>query len=35
MPLSALLTLGAVHQQLIEERLRMKTALIVDTAEAR
>ena len=34
-PLSALLTLGAVHHHLIEERLRMKVALILETAEAR
>jgi glutamate synthase (NADPH/NADH) len=34
-PLSALLTLGAVHHHLIEERLRMKVALIVETGEAR
>lgn len=34
-PLSALLTLGAVHHHLIEERLRMKVALILETGEAR
>ena len=34
-PLSVLLTLGAVHHHLIEERLRMKVALIVETGEAR
>lgn len=34
-PLSTLLALGAVHQYLIEERLRMKVALIAETGEAR
>ena len=34
-PLSALLALGAVHHHLIEERLRMKVALVVETGEAR
>jgi glutamate synthase (NADPH/NADH) len=34
-PLSALLTLKAVHHHLIEKRLRMKVALIVETGEAR
>lgn len=34
-PLSALLALGAVHHHLIEERLRMKVALILETGEAR
>lgn len=34
-PLSTLLTLGAVHHHLIEERLRMKVALILETGEAR
>lgn len=35
MPLSTVLTLGAVHHYLIEERLRMKVALILETGEAR
>lgn len=34
-PVSSLLTLGAVHHNLIEERQRMKVGLIVETAEAR
>ncbi|XP_053987028.1 uncharacterized protein LOC128880703 isoform X1 [Hylaeus volcanicus] len=34
-PVSSLLTLGAVHHHLIEERQRMKVGLIVETAEAR
>ena len=34
-PLSALLVLGAVHHHLIEERLRMKVAIFVETGEAR
>lgn len=34
-PLSTVLTLGAVHHHLIEERLRMKVALILETGEAR
>jgi len=33
--MSALLALGAVHQFLIEERQRMKVALILETGEAR
>jgi glutamate synthase (NADPH/NADH) len=35
LPVSALLTIGAVHQYLIEKLLRMKVALIIETAEAR
>lgn len=35
LPVSALLAVGAVHQHLIEKKLRMKVALIVDTGEAR
>lgn len=34
-PMSALIALGAVHQHLIETRLRMKVGLIVETGEAR
>lgn len=34
-PLSSLLALGAVHHHLIEERLRMRVALILETGEAR
>jgi glutamate synthase (NADPH/NADH) len=34
-PLSILVVLGAVHHHLIEERLRMKVALLVETGEAR
>ena len=35
MPVSILLALGAVHHHLIEERLRMKVGLILETGEAR
>jgi len=35
LPVSALLALGCVHHYLIEKRLRMKVALIVETGEAR
>uniref|UniRef100_A0A023EWE8 glutamate synthase (NADH) n=1 Tax=Aedes albopictus TaxID=7160 RepID=A0A023EWE8_AEDAL len=34
-PVSALLSLGAVHHHLIETRQRMKVGLVVETAEAR
>lgn len=34
-PISSLLSLGAVHHHLIETRARMKVALVVETAEAR
>ncbi|XP_067951479.1 uncharacterized protein [Watersipora subatra] len=34
-PISAALAQGAVHHHLIEEKLRMRTALIVETGEAR
>lgn len=34
-PISALLSLGAVHHHLIRERQRMKVGLIVETGEAR
>nr|XP_023020294.1 glutamate synthase [NADH], amyloplastic [Leptinotarsa decemlineata] len=34
-PISSLLALGATHHHLIESRLRMKIALVVETAEAR
>lgn len=34
-PISALLSLGAVHHHLIETRQRMKVGLVVETAEAR
>ncbi|XP_054715017.1 uncharacterized protein LOC129224565 [Uloborus diversus] len=34
-PVSAILALGAVHHHLINERLRMKVGLIVETGEAR
>ena len=33
--MSTILTLGAVHHHLIEERLRMRVALILETGEAR
>ena len=32
---SALMALGATHHRLIEERLRMRVALVVETGEAR
>lgn len=35
LPVSALLAVGAVHQHLIDKKLRMKAALIVETGEAR
>ncbi len=35
LPISPLLAVGAVHHYLIEKRLRMKVALIVETGEAR
>ncbi len=35
LPVSAFLALGAVHQFLVNKRIRMKTALVVETAEAR
>ena len=35
LPVSPLLAVGAVHHHLIEKRLRMKVALIVETGEAR
>lgn len=34
-PVSALLALGALHQHLIETRLRMKVGIVVETGEAR
>lgn len=34
-PMSALIALGAVHQHLIETRLRMRVGLIVETGEGR
>lgn len=34
-PMSSLIALGAVHQHLIETRLRMRVGLIVETGEAR
>ncbi|GFN84677.1 glutamate synthase [NADH] [Plakobranchus ocellatus] len=34
-PISSLLAVGAVHHYLIEEKLRMKVGLIVETGEAR
>lgn len=34
-PVSSLLSLGAVHHHLIEERQRMKVGLVLETAEAR
>jgi glutamate synthase (NADPH/NADH) len=35
LPVSPLLSIGAVHHHLIEKRLRMKVALIAETGEAR
>lgn len=35
LPISPLLAVGAVHHHLIEKRLRMKVALIIETGEAR
>jgi glutamate synthase (NADH) len=35
LPISPLISVGAVHHHLIEKRLRMKVALIVETGEAR
>ena len=35
LPISTLLAVGAVHHHLIEKRLRMKVALLVETGEAR
>jgi glutamate synthase (NADPH/NADH) len=35
LPVSPLLAVGAVHHYLIEKRLRMKVALIIETGEAR
>lgn len=34
-PISSLLALGAVHQCLIKQRLRMKVALIVESGEVK
>lgn len=34
-PMSSLLALGATHHYLIEERQRMKVALLLETGEAR
>jgi glutamate synthase (NADPH/NADH) len=35
LPISPLLAVGAVHHYLIEKRLRMKVALVIETGEAR
>ena len=35
LPISPLLAVGAVHHHLIEKRLRMRVALIIETGEAR
>lgn len=34
-PISALLALGAIHQCLIKQRLRMKVALIIESGEVK